>query len=565
MVLLPRPLLGDESSLPKTGPTERILVLDVAKDKGGAESDAALMAIACLQGLVNRQTSEKIYLKSFPIRIYDSPEKEAGPGDFYQHALDDGLIPYPAETPAVDTSKRYPVLSYLTKRFARLLQGKVRYSSFRDGSKVAALNACTFDSLLPLTPELDRYLSAEGIALEQKADVRGMGYEAAFDWSMERYIDRAERNRQVIAFPSQGTPAMCDYWVATHTFAYYLPRMKVSQLGGKKKTEVAVPESIDERYARLLDPKHYPLGVPNIGEVEGVGGIPRMQQLGYTCVCGEVPNASATSSIPLSAAEFQPAPKPKAQAIDADAVYISFHANDGDAIDWVYLAYKNLRNDPASGNVPMAWKINPYFIDLFPTLTAWFSRQHPEQIDLMFSMNDGGGPPAGPGREHWEKAYRSHFVRSEGAVQTALYFGPVKPAWPVTFFGDAGALYVVRGYQGRPDDNATQWLLVDGTVTSDSTGMAGEGPEGLYRRIKDAIARSTSGQPQFIMGRLGIWNKPGAPEPYNTRRGIFPASAAKVTIDLLESDPAIGRRLVFLPPRDLAATYRQWRMRSEDK
>jgi hypothetical protein len=543
------------SGLPKTGPTEQIVVLDVTRDKQARDSDAALLAIGCLQGLANRNSTKKIYLKNFPIRIYHHPESQAGPGDFYQAALDDKLIPYPAVEPKLDASSSHPVLLWLLGQHDKQIRGKTLYEPRRHGQVAAAVNACTFEEALPLTDSLDRQLQANGIAFALANDLRKLDDKAALEWSLDRHLAHPQRNRQVTGFgPGVISFCMVDYWVATGSFTYYIR--------GEDDVHQGVREDSPTKalFAKVLNTQNFQPGAPSIGPVEGGHAIPYITKTGYSPVCGEVPNASLTSSIPLAAARFHPAPRPAARPIDNSAVYLSFHGNDGDAIDWCLLAYKNLRSDPEAGKVPMAWKINPHFVDLFPTLVAWFSCQHPDVIDVMFSMNDGGAPAAGAGRKYWEVMYARYFQQVDGSVQTACYLSPLKSSWSATFFAQAGATYVLCGYQGNANNNATQWL-VDGAVASNATGMGSEGPEELYERIKDAVVRSKSGEPLFIMARLGIWEEQDANEPYNTRRGILPASAARVTMDLLAGDKTIGRKLVFLPPRDLAATYRAWATR----
>ncbi len=82
-----------ESFVPKTGPTEKIVVLDVSKEKH------LVFTLVCLQGLINRNSSTKIYFDKLPIRCYFDVVGEAGPGNPYQDMLDDDLLPFPVERP----------------------------------------------------------------------------------------------------------------------------------------------------------------------------------------------------------------------------------------------------------------------------------------------------------------------------------------------------------------------------------------------------------------------------------------------------------------------------------
>ena len=61
--------------LPKTSPCEKILVVDVSYDKKYKtwEAKEALIVITVIQGIVNRNSGEKIYLINFPNEHFWEP------------------------------------------------------------------------------------------------------------------------------------------------------------------------------------------------------------------------------------------------------------------------------------------------------------------------------------------------------------------------------------------------------------------------------------------------------------------------------------------------------------
>ena len=136
-----------EPRMPKLGPTERIVVLDLGMDKrnGGdafyTEAHDALAAISCIQGLVNRTATEKIYLTNFPQQWYWD-DAGSGLGSSSQIHLYDGLIPYERIYPELDTTKKYPVLSYLMEHYGDVVKGKVLVPSIEQTTEIAMKKLC---------------------------------------------------------------------------------------------------------------------------------------------------------------------------------------------------------------------------------------------------------------------------------------------------------------------------------------------------------------------------------------------------------------------------------------
>ncbi|MCH5377255.1 MAG: hypothetical protein JJ992_25105, partial [Planctomycetes bacterium] len=167
--------------------------------------------------------------------------------------LDDGLLPFPATTAKLDPGKKYPALSCLLSRYKAVPKGKVlcpEAGKSTSGPRAAAVNACTFEDVLPLTDKLDAYVRGEGVELPLMADTRTMDEMAAFDWSVSRYMSHPKRNRQLLGFQGdigRNTPIMVDYFVATGTFCYFLDTESIND-----------PEPEDAKFGVLADAKHYP-------------------------------------------------------------------------------------------------------------------------------------------------------------------------------------------------------------------------------------------------------------------------------------------------------------------
>ena len=99
----------------KTGPTEKIIVLDISRDwqnQDTKEAQSAMQAIACLQGLVNRDAKTKIYLTNWPWRLgWDWPTTKAKDPNWKhpgEAALEDNLLPFPHTRATLDEGKSFP-------------------------------------------------------------------------------------------------------------------------------------------------------------------------------------------------------------------------------------------------------------------------------------------------------------------------------------------------------------------------------------------------------------------------------------------------------------------------
>ncbi|MBC7351249.1 MAG: hypothetical protein H5U08_02735 [Thermogutta sp.] len=416
------PASGYEPVLPKVGKTERIIVVDVAKDVQNDDAPDVLLAITCLQGLVNRQSTEKIYLVNFPWRLNWDWNKQERFGSVHpaQAVIDDGLLPFPTDTAKLDPNKRYPALSYLVRRYKDVPKGKVlcpAAGKASSGARAAAVNVCTFEGAIALTERLDAYLREEGVNLPLLADTRSMDELAAFDWSVARYMSHPQRNKQLLGFQGDigsNTPIMVDYFVATGTFCYFLDTETIND-----------PEPEDAKFDVLADVRHYPPGVPHIGPVEGAHVIQRIQKRGHLPVCGFVANGSVTSSVPTDSQAFRPA-ESKAHPIENDALYLAWEIHDdGDALDVNSLVmYGALRIDPALGTFPAGVRVNPYLIDLNPALFAWFASR--PQTQVVASLTDGGASYTPEGQMAWVTTYRRYRAFSNGALQILNFFGPAK-------------------------------------------------------------------------------------------------------------------------------------------
>ncbi len=264
----------------------------------------------------------------------------------------------------------------------------------------------------------------------------------------------------------------------------------------------------------------------------------------------DTPAEDAPAETEAPAEEMQPADEPAEIDVVADGLYLAFHGNDGDAIDFAYaVSLSSLLTDPARGELPMAIKVNPYWIDLFPTLYAWHTEQAGGPIDLVVSMNDGGAGNTAEGEAGWRRQLAHYLDHANGSLRIANYFGPFDAGRGRVMgsFADLGINHVFRAYQGFRGQ-PMRWATRNGCVHSNMVGTANATPVETAEQVRQAVAQVPAGEPAFVLVRLGV----DPDRDLNARRGSYAFTMAQEVIDALEAEPPVGRTIHLVPIRDLA-------------
>ena len=179
----------------------------------------------------------------------------------------------------------------------------------------------------------------------------------------------------------------------------------------------------------------------------------------------------------------------------------------------------------------------------------------------MPSMNDGGASNTKEGQAGWRQQYLQYFNQCNGAMQTICVLGPLTAGGMASHIRDFPVIYSVHGYQGSIGKAEMKWRLDGNTVRSNMIGPAGADNAETLRLVRGAMQKSKPGEPVFLIVRLGL----GTNSQFNTRRGILQAAMAHQIMEALKKDPTINRQLHFVPPRDLAATWKAWHQSQPDK
>lgn len=549
-----------EPYLPKTSPTRSIVIVDLARDKAGHDWRAveALVADQIIQGIVNRDSPEKIYFVNNKRRW----NGEWNPWPMDSFALKDGMIPVPQTRARLDPQKKFPALSWLLQHYRDRLKGRIRIRSLGekderfagpDGGVMAALTAAGQLDALVVSPELERYLQQEGIDLPLLEDTTALhDHLEAFTWAYDHFF-RSTTTRKFVGklswnnfgnFPPRFAPTTIDYFIANRAF--------ILDLNANVPAESAA-------MTRLLNSANYVPGTPVLGDIDWeTTELDRIAELGYFFnFMVDGPNYTVTSSFPSDPARISTPAFPRAAPVTPDTVYVAFYVTDGDNLSFSYYVHSEAwMTSPAAGQTPIGWSYNPLLFDLFPTQLEWFSKHnHGQTFELVSNFNNGrpaktSSTPAVQGFERFAALLRNYLDHTNGVFPSINNLGD-----PVT----AGRLYQALsaprfGFSGYarvlPDEpwrtTAPAWqLLPNGTPTTELIGATQREatPDGIAQQIQTIAAGAPAHQPLFLLAGAG--------------ESGFSGDSAQLAANIkTRLNAAPGRhRFEFLRPVDLATTW----------
>lgn len=541
-------------TLQKVSPTKAIIIVDLAKERAagmapGTQYDAleAYLAIIAIQGIVNRDSEQKVYLLNSPAGFDARGGWTSPPLD--QWALDDGMLPVPHAQATLDATKRWPALSYLAHTYRRLLKGVVRipHITWQSGSAVfdsqlaAAITAAGQTDGVIASPAVEAYLREEGLTLNPVADVTALtGPVDAYLWTRAHYFT-PRTNRSAVALLTSASSATfnnsCDYYIATRTFCTSCD-----------------PYGYSYYFLNLLHA--YPPATCIMTKGESGAEIDAVERVGHFMCIQTGANLSVHSGFPSDAAAFPTIPPPAPQPIDPNGVYVAFYMTDGDSAyqsNWAQWVLQ--RQSAQFGKAPLAWSITPTFVDLFPHLVARRGAQElasPATFEVVADMHDGGHPKTPAGEAAYGRMYREKLQVTHGIFTT------INPFWahydPI--LRDLHATLVIHGYAGGTNGSSEPWFTMqDGRMlnTFPTGGTQNNcNPDEMYRALHYVVDHTPAGTPVFaivIAGTCSANNLDAVPSP--------DANVRVQTVLARCQAEGPGRTYYPLLPRQLAATWRE--------
>ncbi len=366
-------------------PTKSLVVADLL----GEPMDGQI-AVCGLEGIVNRTRTEKLYVHHTYCADnrggWNDPEEQ---GLHMAHTalwwLDAVYSDLPRETLLPSAHPVYPMFFAALARYRDLVRGAVIYDHALEQATIElATTVAGQKDYLILSPELYEETLKEGYRFGEVEDLRRYAFPddvSCLAFALENWFDTAEHkvaytwSHMTLEKDSWG-PAGKDYVVANRLFTFYLD---------------IFDEEERKHYADVFD--RYPEGTPILGWTdEGVadGLFAGMGRMMIPVI--SVENLTVASSFPSQ--EIVPPAKDSPEP-EKDAVYIVFQVADGDNLEHslVYEPY-TLARDPAFGEVPAAWVVNPALCELAPRHLAYLSktlRKAGQEPVAMFS--DGSPDP----------------------------------------------------------------------------------------------------------------------------------------------------------------------------
>lgn len=536
------PAYAAVNSYPKPPATTAIIVLDMQEDTGSTASWAAteaMLASTAIQGIVNSQSSTKIYFLNGPKESFWTTFPTE------QYMLADNIVPSAVTRtyPTVDDTKTYPVLSYLLANFSSYIDGKVLYpamsSTVVPGTISAAITAAGATDSVPVSPGIESYVTAAGLSLTTTANTRSFTSNIdAHDYAVDNFLSSSTTVAYAGVYcsdafggesqPGRQVPNLVDYFIATTAF--------VTCLNGEVPAEASA----------LTDflSTAYPVGTPVLGmphdENPTMGAI---EAAGDYLVIAANSNISVLSSFPSNSTDLNTPSAPSAAPIDPDGAYVAFYQTDGDNISSLHHHYNYWRSSATAGDVPMGWSVNPALFDLMPTVLQWRSNNnYDDTYEEVVKFSNGGGPSAPAARTDYLGDLQHYLSNSNGLYSSMNYLGLTIADIPAALDIDL----LMQGYQGATDGNSVTWTQTDDTTVTGFSGCTQSCASAteVFNAARYVADETPDGVPSFVIVPVGAgWED-----------GTAAASAAQ---DLLLASPN-GRTYHFMTPRDLAATWRAW-------
>ena len=526
---------------PKTCPCNEILAVDVERERSYHSWIAkdALMAISCIQGLVNREESKKIYLINYP----NEHDWDIYPSD--QQALEqEGFFPVPHSYAKLDNTKTFPALDFLLKEYHHKIKGVVLCPPLTelvcDGAIMAAVTACAQLSAIPVSQHMHLLIKEAGYDFPVLDDTRNLKTNIeAFDWSYENYFNDKVNpmyigHHSITAFGGRledQFTSIYDYFMATCPFVFCL--------NGNYPEERA-------KLNQILNESNYPLSTPVLGlPVDEGEGLETIEEIGYYFVIANVHNFSCTSAFPSDLSLVPKLPEPKVYELDQNDVALSFYVTDGDSLAFPAFHHYHDMVDTPKSDVPIGWSFNPLTFTLYPSMFYWRWQYRTDIYEPVLDWNDQRqmGTLQRMSPKSWDICCGQikNYFEKLGMYSTNYFFGDInfiqqiEPVCQIKGYGsDPGYLTKIA----RVNDSVS--ISLTGTVTDTSVRQ-------MVENVEAAMSYQQSGnRPTYVM----LVNGSGCVRHHN---GESAYRAGETVRRLREKYP--DKRFVLMRPCDMAVSY----------
>jgi hypothetical protein len=392
--------LADRNQMPL--PT-KIVTIDMGIAHGKEDEGDAILTARVIQGLVNRQSTDKIWLFN---DNSTSAYTGANSWDFQKVMLE--TLPELKDLPRINLSRQssvngglHALLEYITKNNSNLIKGWVIWDPNLEGqvrmaTSGAAVTIAAQKNYLAVSPELKNLIESWGFSFSETIDLRNLKFRSdwqVLNWLVKNYFATSNRKHQLLYSTGTnsflGTSAnssgpyqtdttlfegVIDYAVATNGFAFNIDVADVED-------DRAILNVL--RQPGLIEGKAGIIGwVPTHPGRTTVSEVPT--KLGFTSyyVTGTSisSNFSVLGAFPDSQVDL---PDPKVYPVNEKDVFITWWIADGDNLDYAFKGMFGLfKQSPNFGQRGITWSITPILAHITPPLYNWYAKVLPAENDL---------------------------------------------------------------------------------------------------------------------------------------------------------------------------------------
>jgi hypothetical protein len=392
--------LVDRNQMPL--PT-KITTIDMGIAHGEEDEGDAILTARIIQGLVNRQSSDKIWLFND-----NSSSNYTGSNawDFQKAMLE--TLPELKDLPRNNLARQsgvdgglHELLEYITKHYPNLIKGWVVWDPNLEGqvrmaTSGAAVTIAAQKNYLAVSPELKNLIESWGFSFPKIIDLRNLKFQhdwEVLNWLVKNYFATSNRKHQLLYSTGTnsflGTSAnspgpyqtdttlfegVIDYVVATNGFAF----------------NIDVADAEDDR--AILNMLRQP------GLIEGKAGIigwipthpgrttttevPTVLSFSSYYVIGTSisSNFSVLGAFPNSQVDL---PDSKASPVNEQDVFITWWIADGDNLDHAFKGMFGLfKQSQNFGQRGITWSVAPILAQITPPLYNWYASVLPNDNDM---------------------------------------------------------------------------------------------------------------------------------------------------------------------------------------
>ena len=340
------------------------------------DADDVAIALAALQGIVNRQ-SPQLYL------IH-----KTNPPDY-----DEIWLTYMKEKGYTGSELRLATSAEVFERFRTQIAGRIIYDPNLPGSVHAATMLSGLEQALPVSPEMDKDTAVADFPVVM--DLRGMWKRNvdAYRFVYDHHWDRMNHHVLAWEYPLASFHGSLDYFVQFNIFQFWASKYSDPIAGADPSAE---DQFLHELFANT--PANIPvMGWPSYSDTQGwpeYTGVRLCSEYGKFVPGTEFcTNLSVHTAIqPEPSVYRQRQPKPDAMPrLHKEKVYVAFNVLDsGDALWYWQLQQRNVWADPARGRIPIGWCMNVTLHDALPLVAQWYY-ENATPNDTFFAALSGLG------------------------------------------------------------------------------------------------------------------------------------------------------------------------------